>query len=289
MAQFTKPRQIDPDIGRRIRDVRTEQGVSLRELARLIEVSPAAVSALENGRSSITVERLQRIATVLEVPVTELLVGPAAADRSVGGGAASPPAPIAWREFDRFDLDPVLRAALTVMVEKGYHGCSIRDIAEHAGSSVATLYRYYPSKHAMLTALMEATMADILARSRAARDEGTDSVHRFRLLVESIVLHHTYRRELAFIGSSEMRSLDPGTHRRIASERTALQRLVDIEVTAAVAADRFHTENPHEAARAVVTMCMAVVQWYNPHGPQLPEELARIYVSMALDLVRHRD
>ena len=54
----------------------------------------------------------------------------------------------------------------------------------------------------MLLSLFDLTMTDLLARSRAARDEGTDPVSRFCLLVESLALFHTHRRELGFIGAS---------------------------------------------------------------------------------------
>lgn len=51
----------------------------------------------------------------------------------------------------------------------------------------------------------------------------------------------------------------------------------------------FATNRPHEAARAVVTMCAAVSQWYNPDGDETPEDIASAYVRFALDVVVHRE
>ncbi len=39
-------------VGRRIRQLRQEQGRSLREKARAIGISPASLSAIENGRAA---------------------------------------------------------------------------------------------------------------------------------------------------------------------------------------------------------------------------------------------
>ena len=53
-------------------------------------------------------------------------------------------------------------------------------------------------------------------------------------------------------------------------------------------AGRFHTDHPHEASRAVVTMCTALPTWWRPDGPQSPEQVAKQYVGFALDLMRYR-
>lgn len=62
--------------------------------------------------------------------------------------------------------------------------------------------------------------------------------------------------------------------------------MVNAEVMAAVAAGDFRVDHPHEAARAVVTMCTAVADWFRPGGALLPEQVARHYVGFALDLLQ---
>jgi AcrR family transcriptional regulator len=185
-------------------------------------------------------------------------------------------------------LGPVLAAALEAFVELGYHGAAIRDIARRSGLSVPGLYHHYESKQAVLTEILDLTMDDLLWRSRAARREGgTDCVIRFALLIECLTLYHTYRRDLAFIGASEMRSLTAGNRERIAGLRHEQQRMVDAEVDQAIAERRFATPHPHEASRAVVTMCTAIPQWYRPKGPLTPEQIADRYVEFALRLMGH--
>jgi hypothetical protein len=85
-----------------------------------------------------------------------------------------------------------------------------------------------------------------------------------------------------------MRSLDPGNRRAIAQMRTTQQRMIDVEVAAAVAEGSFRTDHPHEAARAVVTMCTALPNWWRPDGPLRPEQVAHQYVAFALDIMRYR-
>lgn len=267
-----------------MRSARAARGLTLRRLAAELEVSAATLSAVENGRTGLSAVRLDRVARVLAVPVEQLLRGDGL---SVGGGrSVSTNSELDWRRYPPLQLDPALAGALEAFLELGYAGATVRDIARRAGLSVPGLYHHHRSKQVLLVALLEITMSDLLARSAAARAEGTDPVTRFRLLVECLVLFHTHRRELGFIGASEMRSLEPPARARLAAARTEQQRMVDDEVVQGCREGTFHSRRPREAARAVVTMCTALPQWFSPTGPASPSEIASCYVEFALDLVR---
>jgi AcrR family transcriptional regulator len=194
---------------------------------------------------------------------------------------------VSWRTFGPLGWDPILTAALDAFVAVGYHGATVRDIARRSGLSVPGIYHHYPSKQDMLIAILDRTMADLLRRSAAARDDGApEPVARFARLIECLALYHTYRRAPAFIGASEMRSLNPQARQRIVVERVTQQRMIDVEVEACVRAGHFRVARPHDAARAAVTMCTSIPQWYRPDGELSPERIASEYVDFAMALMR---
>jgi AcrR family transcriptional regulator/DNA-binding Xre family transcriptional regulator len=277
---------LDPAaLGRRIRERRQRRRLSLRELARRLGVSAATVSQIEHGRTAVTVSRLARVAELLDVAVTEL-IGPDAERDSPP--RTRPPAAATggdWRSFPPMDLDPVLTAALEAFLEVGYAGAAVRDIARRCEMSVPGLYHHYASKQDMLVALLDAYLDSLWWRTTAARDGGADPVERFARIVECLALHHTYRRALAFVGLSEMRSLAPPDRERIRGLRNRQQRMVDAEAEAAHREGLFGTPHPRDAARAVVTMCTSIPHWYKAGGPESPEEIARRYMRFALDLM----
>jgi AcrR family transcriptional regulator/DNA-binding XRE family transcriptional regulator len=287
------------EFGRRVRALRTARGLTLRDAADRLQISPATMSAIENGKTGVSAERIARLAEELGVPVQSMFGAPdsehlhqrfvATADAAPlarpGHDNPSPPPPD-WRSFPPLVLDQALRGALSAFLEFGYHGATMRSIAERASISVAGLYHYYASKHDMLVALLDLTMTDLHLRSSAARKQGRDPVERFALLVECLALYHTHRRELGFVGASEMRSLAPEARRSVASARREMQRMVDQEVEDAVRSGDFRTTRPREAARAVVTMCTALPQWFRHTGPASAEQIAAQYVVFALDVVR---
>lgn len=288
--------------GAQLRAARQRRGRTLRTLARELGVSPATLSQLENDRTRLSVERLSRAANALDTTVADILAGPEVgppAQPDVPALQALPAIPTEptepptlpsrhWRDYPPLDFDTVLGAALEEFVQSGYHGTSVRDIAGRCGLSVSGIYHYYRSKQEMLTTLLRTTMRELLWRSESARREGDTAPESFCRLIEHLALFHTYRRELGFIGATEMRSLAPENRDEIAEMRHTQQRLVDAEVEKAVADGDFRTPHPHEAARAIVTMCTALPTWYSPGGALTPERIAQQYVDFALDVLRSR-
>ena len=278
--------------GAAVRRQRLLHGMTLRELAARLGVSAATVSALENDRTGISVERMRRIAEVLDVPVAALVAG--AAPVVPHPAPATPAEPTVgaptghWRDFAPLPIDGVLAGAIRAFVAIGYHGASMRSIAELANMSVPGVYHHYPSKQDLLVRVFDLTMTDLVWRVEQARDEGTDPVSRVALFVEALALYHARRNDLAFIGASEMRSLEPASYRRIALLRRQVQELLDGHIAEAIAAGGLSVSHPADAGKAIATMCTSLAQWFHPDGPTTPEQIAREYSRFALGLLGHR-
>ena len=62
-----------PQIGERLRLRRQEQGLSLRDLAERVGVSPSLISQIERGRANPSVSTLYAIVAELDISLDELL------------------------------------------------------------------------------------------------------------------------------------------------------------------------------------------------------------------------
>jgi transcriptional regulator with XRE-family HTH domain len=85
-----------PPIGERIRQERTRKGVSARELARQVGVSPSLISQIETDKSNPSVSTLYAITTALGVSVEELFDS-----RSAGRAEPSTDVSPRWPVTDR--------------------------------------------------------------------------------------------------------------------------------------------------------------------------------------------
>lgn len=285
-----------PECGTIIRAARRARGLTVRDLAGHLRVSPATVSAIENGKTGISVTRLRECAGALGVAPEQLLAGtvPTPVSRpgkpETAGSADS--ASHDWRRFPDLDLDGVLTAAIDAFVETGYHGSTMRDVSARAGMSVPGIYHHYPDKQALLVAILDLTMTELHRRVAAARAEATTGLHEVRLVVEALALFHTHRQKLAFIGASEMRSLSPVNRQRIAGSRNQLQHILDDAIDRAAREGdigRGEILGHRIAGRAITTMCTSLPQWFNPDGPATPEQTARTYADFAVALLTEQD
>jgi AcrR family transcriptional regulator/transcriptional regulator with XRE-family HTH domain len=276
------------DVGEAVRSARRARGISLRTLATQLAVSPATLSAVENGRTPLTVSRLQQIADRLEVPAVDLLRGGSRPVVASVVASVVPRSTSDWRDFSSISMDPVLEGAARVFVRQGFHATTMREVAAEAGLSVAGIYHHYPSKERILVALLDITMAEIAWRIESARMEGRDPVASFALMVESLALFHAVRADLAFIGASEMRALRPRERARITGLRDDLQHAIDVQAQRCIEAGAFEVDDVRTTTRAIATMCTSLPSWFSPDGPLDPESVARKYAAYALALMGAR-
>lgn len=191
-----------------------------------------------------------------------------------------------WREYGPVMLPRILESALHAFAEQGYHGTSIRDIAAGAGLSVPGVYHHYRSKQEILSALMLSVMHELLARSRAALASApADPVAQLDALVDSLLRFHMFRREQAFVASSEIRSLESANRERYVALRDEQERLLRQVIQAGRDAGAFTAPHPADAARAVATMCVGVAAWYREDGPLTPDQLVERHLGMVRRLV----
>jgi AcrR family transcriptional regulator/DNA-binding Xre family transcriptional regulator len=272
-----------PIDGAALRAARERRGFGLRQFSKQIDISPATLTGMETGRVKVTASRLTKIGELLDCSVDRLML-PLTDMGGDGPHPAAPPKPH-WREYPPLGFDKPLAAALDAFVEFGYHGANTRDIARRCGLSVPGLYYHYPTKQDMLVAILDYVMTDVLARSRAAIADGRSPAERFALLVECQTLFHAARRDLGFIGSSELRSLEKANIEPNRRLRRESKQLFDDEVLAGTALGEFVSDAPQAASRAVVSLCTGLPLWFRADGPQSPREVAAQYAGFALKLV----
>lgn len=262
-----------PDVGSRVHGLRTARSWSMRELADRLGVSAATVNAIEHGQTGVSINRLNDLARTFEVTVADLLNPPAA------------PVPERRQRSSGFSDDPALRAAIGAFVEAGYHGSTMRTIAERAGMSLANVYHYYPSKHSLLVTILDMTMDELDRRFAAIIDNTAEPLDQLYRLVETLALFHAEHGDVAYIGASEMRSIEEPDRSRIARRRSGIQYAIDREVSRAVADGSAVCIHARETGRAISTMCTSLPQWFDAAGPTSPPSVAKTYAELALRMI----
>jgi AcrR family transcriptional regulator len=89
----------------------------------------------------------------------------------------------------RIRREDIITAAAAAYGELGYHGSSLREIAKRVGISHAGLLYYFPTKEALLAAVLERRDADDSEREQLTVPPGLDVLRHFVALAEHNVRH----------------------------------------------------------------------------------------------------
>ena len=181
------------------------------------------------------------------------------------------------------------QAALELFVERGYHGTSMRDIAARAGTSVSHLYYYCPSKAGVLKEMILSIVDDLLhGLAQALEDAGDGPVEQLSALVRAEVMFHCRRREEAFVGRSELRSLREEDRPEVIERYDRVTGIFKDVIAKGVKQGVFDCPHRGETANALLTMCNSVSSWYRTSGRLSPATIADRYTDLALRMVGAR-
>ena len=104
----------------------------------------------------------------------------------------------------------ILAAAEEVVADQGLHSAHVGDIAARAGVAVGTLYNHFKDREALLTGLLEARRAELLARLDQAVREAHDRPFRDKLqaLLRAMLANaQDHRKLFSILWQAEMGSL----------------------------------------------------------------------------------
>jgi len=174
------------------------------------------------------------------------------------------------------DSAALVNAAAAVFKSKGYRNATIDDIADAAGVSRPTVYKYTENKRALLDSMLDAVLDAITVRLHevlAAADPPAVKLRRLIAIhVETATSMHTFY-GILFSEEAEL-SDDARSRFRSFSHDVAVdfQALLEECVAAGAAARGVDT---WIAANLVLSMLTSVYRWYDPSGPTTPEQLER--------------
>src|SRR5690242_3199670 len=116
----------------------------------------------------------------------------------------------------RATVDALVEATARILIREGFDKASTNRIAETAGVSVGSLYQYFPSKEALVAAVIERHREEIqeVARTAIEKAVGQPLQKAVRTMVIAAIVAH---------------SVDPKLHRVLAEQIPRTGRLENVE------------------------------------------------------------
>jgi AcrR family transcriptional regulator len=182
--------------------------------------------------------------------------------------------------------EQVLEAAVALFSRKGFHGTSIREIAEESGMLSGSLYAHIASKEDLLYEIvmhaadqfMEA-VSPIVAGGGAPSDKLRAAMRaHLRVVAGSL--------EAATIFLHEWKALSPQRRAAVSTRRDAYEALWTAILQEGVQRGEFRPVDVKLARLLVLSALNWLYEWYDPAGPLGPEAVADAFAGILLDGLR---
>ncbi|MGI5520233.1 TetR/AcrR family transcriptional regulator [Micromonospora sp. CA-259024] len=144
----------------------------------------------------------------------------------------------------------IIGAALEIMAEHGYAGCSVAAVAERAGMATGSLYRHFPTKADLFAEVFRAaSQHEVDAVARAAALE-TSAAEQMAAVVETFSGRALQSPRLAYALLAE--PVDPAVDAERLVFRRAYAELIAGYVAAGVTSGELPPQDPELTANALV-------------------------------------
>ncbi|MFT4067927.1 TetR/AcrR family transcriptional regulator [Paraburkholderia sp.] len=190
----------------------------------------------------------------------------------------------ASQQRSRATVDALIEATARILVKDGFDKASTNRIAEKAGVSVGSLYQYFPSKEALIAAVMERHSEELM---QVVRDALAD--------VAALPMEQAVRQLVA--AAINAHRVDPALHRVLSGQiprtgRTGNNELLGAETYALFRAfldahgDEFRAVDPGLATFVCVTSIEALTHTaVLNYSDSLPEEAFEALIDEATRLI----
>jgi TetR/AcrR family transcriptional regulator, cholesterol catabolism regulator len=177
-------------------------------------------------------------------------------------------------------LDEIVRAAAAAFGDVGYRTATLDTIAERAGLSKVTLYRYVGSKEDLLSLVVERIIDEFqrgLRRIVAERRAADDTLRRIIHYQVELLAEHLPFLTVFF---SEESGLPAPMAARSARAKREYDQAIERVVRDGIEAGLFRDLPPNLVVFGLLGMCNWLHKWYRPDGKRNPEEIADVFVAL---------
>ena len=179
-------------------------------------------------------------------------------------------------------LAAIHEAGLQLIYTKGFEAMSLRDLAAKVGLQPGSLYNHIATKQALLFDLINNHMLRLHERVTAELEGITDPTERLKAFTAFHLTYHIERKREVFIGSAELRSLEPKNRKRIVASRREYEDILADILESGVKARQFKIGDIRVSTYAILAMLTGICTWYDPKGRVSREELIAVHTRLVL-------
>jgi AcrR family transcriptional regulator len=186
----------------------------------------------------------------------------------------------------------ILSTAAGLIAANGYHGTSMRDLAEATGRGLSSLYTYFPSKEALLLAMQTRAFDSLMASAEGAVLAGQPAEQRLYGFMLNHIRYFLEHPDVMRVLVQEARVLPPRYRRRVRAQKERYYAMAENLIKELSARGRRRSMAAAELERTTYGMFGLVNwvwAWYEPGRHGHHRDVARTLHTMIVRGITGKD
>jgi AcrR family transcriptional regulator len=176
----------------------------------------------------------------------------------------------------------ILRNAARLFATRGYERSSIGDLVEACELSRGAIYHYFDSKEAILFAMLDSLVRNLLAHlEQAVASEGAP-LEKFAWVIEGFVEYNAQSPEEQIVLLNDLGALKADQQRQIVQAEREIVELVGRVLNSIDSAKKMNRKNARVYTMMLFGMINYTYTWYDAKGPIKPKEFAQLAANLFL-------
>jgi AcrR family transcriptional regulator len=176
----------------------------------------------------------------------------------------------------------ILCNAARLFATRGYERSSIGDLVEACELSRGAIYHYFDSKEAILFAMLDSPVRDLLAHLEQAVASGGAPLEKFARVIEAFVEHNAQSPEEQIVLLNDLGALKVEEQRQIVQTERKIVELVGKVLTSIDVTKKMNRKTARVYTMMLFGMINYTYTWYDAKGPIKPKEFAQMAASLFL-------
>ncbi|MGZ4032480.1 MAG: TetR/AcrR family transcriptional regulator, partial [Tumebacillaceae bacterium] len=169
--------------------------------------------------------------------------------------------------------EEIIKAAVKLFEQKGYHATSVQDIADEVGLQKGSLYHYISSKEDLLLQLAHRSISDFNTRMERIIESDLSNEEKMKKSLENHLQAVTQNVQLTTVLLREAFSLGEDQRKVIQDATDRYLNLWTQLIEEGIAAGEFNPVNARITALAILGASNWVYRWYHEGGKLASEAI----------------
>jgi AcrR family transcriptional regulator len=183
----------------------------------------------------------------------------------------------------------IFQAALKLFIRSGFHGTSMRQIAEEAKMGKSTIYGYFPSKEEILLFFVEQEMTRSYAMAARVADKSLSASDKLRVILHSLWIDLECNKEMVSLFTNEVALLGEAATSRVVKKRLQFRAVLKGIIEQGIAEGEFrHLDSGILASALHSLMTMPFYDWLRRNESKGGGNIADWMIELFLNGARKR-